>query len=248
MRGHVPEVHSVDMRRPELLSRDNLSRDVRTVVVALLVSFLVMATPSVAAKIKNAHKVDGKHAVGAGASVTKRAGKLVATNRQGRLPDNIIRRAPDADRLDGLDSTALVPRDASPGSVQVGLWSAWGGGGAYVADAVAFQSRLPFDVAEPRVTFVPSGSAFTTECPAYRTVAAVGWGCFYELNAANTSLGEIFRQNSSGGGANGLSRDGFGIYFNCFGATCYSYGQWVVSAPAGASARSAPRRAPANPS
>ncbi len=235
------------MRRPELLSRDNLSRDARTVVVALLVSFLVMATPSVAAKIKNADKVDGKHAVGAGAPIAKRAGKLVATNPQGRLPDDIIRLAPDADRLDGLDSTALVPRDAKPGSVQVGLWSAWGGGGAYVADAVAFASRLAVDLPESRVSFVPLGGPFTTQCPAFRTVAEVGWACLYELNSSNTTLGNIFHQDAVGGGPDGLSRDGFGIYWDCTG-TCYSYGQWVVSAPSGAAAKQAPKQAQANPS
>ena len=49
----------------------------------------------------NADKVDGKHAVSAAAPPTKRANKLVATNRNGRLPNNIIERAPDADRLGG---------------------------------------------------------------------------------------------------------------------------------------------------
>jgi hypothetical protein len=55
----------------------------------------------------NADKVDGKHAVGAGASTQQRKGKLVATNSSGRLPNNIIAKAPNADLLDGLDSKAL---------------------------------------------------------------------------------------------------------------------------------------------
>jgi hypothetical protein len=46
-------------------------------------------SPSAVSRI-NADRVDGKHAVGAGASVTKRAGKLVATNKQGYLPKNIV--------------------------------------------------------------------------------------------------------------------------------------------------------------
>jgi hypothetical protein len=41
----------------------------------------------------NADKVDGRHAVGHRASRKKRAGKLVATNKQGFLPSNIIRPA-----------------------------------------------------------------------------------------------------------------------------------------------------------
>lgn len=50
----------------------------------------------------NADTVDGKHAVGAGASVTRRRGKLVATSgTTGRLPNNIIATAPDSARLGG---------------------------------------------------------------------------------------------------------------------------------------------------
>jgi microcystin-dependent protein len=41
----------------------------------------------------NAHKVDGRHAVSAKASRARRAGKLVATNKQGYLPANIIKPA-----------------------------------------------------------------------------------------------------------------------------------------------------------
>jgi microcystin-dependent protein len=41
----------------------------------------------------NAHRVDGRHAVSAKASRARRAGKLVATNKQGLLPANIIRPA-----------------------------------------------------------------------------------------------------------------------------------------------------------
>jgi hypothetical protein len=66
---------------------------------------LVIGGPAAARAVydaSNAHRVDGKHAVGAGASPARRAGKLVATNRQGRLPNNIIRKAPDSARLGGL--------------------------------------------------------------------------------------------------------------------------------------------------
>lgn len=46
-------------------------------------------SPSAVSKI-NADRVDGKHAVGAGASLPKRAGKLVATDKNGYLPKNIV--------------------------------------------------------------------------------------------------------------------------------------------------------------
>jgi hypothetical protein len=45
---------------------------------------------NVAAASGNAAKVDGKSAVGANASVSARAGKLVATDNQGLLPSNIL--------------------------------------------------------------------------------------------------------------------------------------------------------------
>lgn len=50
----------------------------------------------------NARMVDGFSAVKSDATVKHRAGKLVATNKHGRLPDNIIKEAPNAARLGGL--------------------------------------------------------------------------------------------------------------------------------------------------
>lgn len=58
----------------------------------------------------NAHKVDGKHAVAATASNNARKRKLVATGANGRLPNNIIRKAPDANKLDGRNSTSFESR------------------------------------------------------------------------------------------------------------------------------------------
>lgn len=84
-----------------------LIRDVRTTVVAVVVASLVVAAPAVAVII-NADKVDGKDAVGAGATRTARAGKLVATNSRGYLPNNILVKAKDSNLLDGLDSTSFL--------------------------------------------------------------------------------------------------------------------------------------------
>ncbi|MCD4525108.1 hypothetical protein [Nocardioides sp. cx-173] len=219
-------------------NRESLSRDLRSAAVALFVSVLVLAAPSVAAKITNADAVDGKSAVGAGASVKKRAGKLVATNGKGRLPGNIIAKAPDANALDGLDSTALVPRNAKAGSVQSGLWSAWGGNATgYVADAVTLPSRLPADLPMSRVTYLNAGAAMTAECPGLGRVGPTGWACFYELNRGGVTFGNIFNQDQVGGGASGVSRDGFGIYYTCSSDSCYAYGRWAVKAPAPTAAR-----------
>jgi len=60
------------------------------------------AAQAVVEYARNADKVDGRHAVGSRSSVTDRAGKVVATDAKGRLPNNIVRRAPDAKRLGGF--------------------------------------------------------------------------------------------------------------------------------------------------
>lgn len=74
-----------------------------TALVALVVGSLAGVTASVIAQtpeegasspaattVANADKVDGKHAVGAGVSKARRAGKLVATDGAGKLPSNIV--------------------------------------------------------------------------------------------------------------------------------------------------------------
>src|SRR5688572_19739007 len=75
---------------------------VSTAVVAVVVSLATMtavgalaqepgsAVPSAVSSI-NADRVDGKHAVGAGAGIRMRARKLVATNKNGYLPANIVK-------------------------------------------------------------------------------------------------------------------------------------------------------------
>jgi hypothetical protein len=86
--------------------------------LALLVSLTASAGPALADFVfaNNSDKVDGKHAVGAGASIHNRRGKLVATNAaNGRLPNNIIVKAPNADKLDGKDSQAFLALAAPAG-------------------------------------------------------------------------------------------------------------------------------------
>ena len=79
------------------MSRTN----VKLVIVAAFCLVVGMTTPAVSATVRHAlyadraDKVDGKHAVGAGASLDSRSGKVVATGANGRLPNNIIARAPE---------------------------------------------------------------------------------------------------------------------------------------------------------
>jgi hypothetical protein len=86
-----------------------------TMLVAALTAAVTAGGPALASAVAqavNADTVDYKHAVGAGASVDNRAGKLVATNGDGQLPNNIIDKAPDANRLDNLDSSAFLLKGA----------------------------------------------------------------------------------------------------------------------------------------
>jgi len=83
-----------------------------TALIAATVASAIAAAPAVAGRIadyaRNSDKVDGRHAVGASASPNRRASALVATDNQGRLPNGIIRSAPDAHRLQGFEANDLV--------------------------------------------------------------------------------------------------------------------------------------------
>ncbi|MDP9067994.1 MAG: hypothetical protein M3N53_06575 [Actinomycetota bacterium] len=82
--------------------------------VSLLLLLLGAAAPAVSQVVadyaRNADKVDRRHAVGSRASSTERAGKLVATNRRGHLPNNIIRKAIDARALGGVKAARYATR------------------------------------------------------------------------------------------------------------------------------------------
>jgi len=81
----------------------------------------MQAGPPVAAAVYdavNADKVDGRHAVAASTTPAGRAGKLVATNSSGRLPNDIIATAPNAGKLGGQlpDAYLLSTPDAVTGT------------------------------------------------------------------------------------------------------------------------------------
>jgi hypothetical protein len=85
-------------------------RHLPVAITAAIVCSVFTGGPSVAKAAfdaVNSDKVDGKDAVASGASVAQRKGKLVATSGvNGRLPNNIIAKAPNSEKLDGLDGTA----------------------------------------------------------------------------------------------------------------------------------------------
>jgi hypothetical protein len=83
-------------------------RHLATAVIAGLTSLAVLGAAPVAAAAydaMNAQKVDGLSAVPFRTSRLDRATKLVATDLNGHLPNNIIVKARNADKLDNIDST-----------------------------------------------------------------------------------------------------------------------------------------------
>lgn len=99
---------------------------------------------------------------------------------------------------------------------------------------MTFPSRLGFEIPANRVTYVGYAASPTAECPGLGEVVPVGWACFYEMNADAVSLGNIFQQDAIDGGNPGISRDGFGIYFDCSSDSCFAYGRWTIRAPVAA--------------
>jgi hypothetical protein len=97
--------------------------------LALVVALAGVGGPAAAQVVRhalfadNAGKVDGHDAVGSGASLNARKGKLVATSpTSGLLPNNIIAKAPDANLLDGLDSTQLLQSGSPAGGDLTGTY------------------------------------------------------------------------------------------------------------------------------
>ncbi len=83
-------------------------------ISAVVIAVVTAAAPGVAQGVLavaglNADMVDGRHAVGFGATVDNRKGRLVATSGvTGRLPNDIIAKAPNADKVDGHDANGLT--------------------------------------------------------------------------------------------------------------------------------------------
>lgn len=96
----------------------DLRKHLSTVVVAFVAGTIGASVPAVAHGVKhalfahNAGKVDGKSAVSSSTPLAQRGDKLVATDpATGLLPNDIIALAPDADLLDGLNSSAFATSD-----------------------------------------------------------------------------------------------------------------------------------------
>lgn len=199
--------------------------------MAFVTAAVTAGGPALAAAVAqavNADTVDGRHAVGHRASPAQRAGKLVATNRAGRLPDDIIRRAGNADRLDGLNSSDFVRSVVPSGTTMRGEYGAWGGPGGYLGDAVTFRMAIPADLDAEHVSWRSSLAQPTLGCPG-RGQAAAGWLCVYEVGGGSRRRATI---TASEDGGRGASTSGFAVSFTADGAgPSFSHGTWAYTAP-----------------
>lgn len=136
---------------------------VPVLVVALVVAMGGGATAAARYDARNADKVDGRHAVGAFASATQRAGKLVAAGSDGRLPVGAMNRAPDAARLDGHHAARWRWQTIAPQSVAVtgtaskgsaGPTLAGAGEGGFVVGFVVPPTHDPDDPLRMRMTYL----------------------------------------------------------------------------------------------
>jgi hypothetical protein len=95
-------------------ARMNLSRS-QLAVIVVGVAVVALTAPAAAETMvdfaRNAGHVNGISAVHAGASVSGRGGKLIAANRSGHLPNNIVKKVPqagNAQRLAGRSDAAYA--------------------------------------------------------------------------------------------------------------------------------------------
>lgn len=105
----------------------HVKRHLPTILVAMVTAAVTAGAPAIAHGVQHAlfahdsDEVDGRDAVGSKTSKGARAGKLVATStKTGRLPNDIIKKAPDANRLDGLDSLAFLQNGSDAGGDLMG--------------------------------------------------------------------------------------------------------------------------------
>jgi hypothetical protein len=184
--------------RPARTERNHMRQILSTALVAVIVGALAGVTASTiaqtpeesaitpsAVRVANADRVDGKHAVSATKKLGLRAGKLVATNKYGMLPPNIVKpywgyiKNKPAGFADGVDNegvtgvrvmtvTSTTPMVVanSAGIDTVDCPTGWvvvGGGHVFISgqvDAMVYDSRAKdADTWQIRVWKAETGSA-----------------------------------------------------------------------------------------
>lgn len=134
-----------------------------------------------ARKVPNADKVDGRHAVGAKATRKQRANKLVATDKLGRLPPDIVKprwkliTGMPAGFRDGRDDQGVTHFYVREKSVTAN--AAIGGGDTNVRCDGGDYATGGSVVSMPPGAFIAQG---LPDAPASAGGAPIGWGAVYE--------------------------------------------------------------------
>ena len=151
-----------------------------------------------------------------------------ASETQLTWKDAIHGKVADSDKLDGLDSTNLLPDgDLQAGTTLRGRYDIFGNptspGDTVGADAISFVYTLR---SVPQATFIPHGTTPPPQCPGNPAFpeALPGHLCVYEQDRENIATGwPTFYV---------LAPYGFGIWAGAANVGhARSYGTWAVTAP-----------------
>ncbi len=215
-----------------------LIRNFKLVAVAVVTAALTAGGPAIAHGVRhalfahNSDKVDHKHAVGYRSSSARRQGKLVATSKtSGRLPNDIISKAPNADELDGIESANVLPGGILPrGSTIRGYWElGWtaDAAGEFQEDAIAFGFTLR---SSPTPHLIPDGDPAPPACPggAQNPQANPGHLCVYERSNNNATATAVCNFDT----CPAATRWGAALTTNSVAAGgVFIRGTWAVTAP-----------------
>jgi hypothetical protein len=135
-----------------------LKRELKTVVIVVATAALTAGAPAIAhgvhaAFAHNADKVDNKHAVGAGATLTKARGKLVTTGTSGKFASKFIPKVGAAVNADKLGNVAAAGYARDLGHLVTVATS----GGDFTSVQAAIDSITDASQANPYTVFVGPG-------------------------------------------------------------------------------------------
>jgi len=149
------------------------------------------------------------------------------------VKESSLSKVPNADKLDGLDASKLVPGGVVPKGVTIrgtyGISYPATGAQDEGVDSLSFGASLTF---APDATVIASGEAPTAQCPGSwsNPMAAPGQLCVYERLTGNA--GERIVMGATANQTGRADRFGAVVSIRSLQAgTTWSVGTWAVTAP-----------------
>jgi len=201
-------------------------RDLRVVLIAVAVSLLLTGAPAMASAAYdavNSDSVDGHDAVSAGTRPAKRAHSVIAANKAGYLPNNVIRKAPNSAKLGGAIRADFIQRTSDIDELQTGTWAVSGSAASKSAGAIRFLEDLHSAIAGADTYFIAPGDS-TVQCPGEGMVVAQGVLCIYITQESNL---DTLHARDASTGSFGASTQG-SVVLATFTADGFAYGTWAV--------------------